>query len=499
MPRPHPLLTSRGVRTRACSVHTHVNAFCSLATSLARLSLISCLLAVLPAWCADAPDLRLLFTGDILLSRQVAREIDQTHRDPWTPFTTLFHSATWVAGNLEGAVGTADQCLPTESGSPCFDIPPDLIPLLSKAGFHALGVANNHASDLGAAGRDATLAALHKEGLDALSYENSPTFIKLSNHTVAVVAISTVPDREGTRVEIASTPLRQKLRLARHLAELVVVFIHWGSELLDWPDVRQREAAEWLIRNGVDLIVGHHPHVVQAPECLLGRPVFYSLGNHLFDQKYPATKEGLIADCRIRGGVMQCVGITTETPAGSAFPQLAGTSELLNACPVNLASPVTVSGFSLRGRMTENRYIIEGTRPGARPWRSAPLPLISAEVGKLAGSQGPEYLITLERHHSSIDGEDGPRPYVYEAHDRGLVARWRGSALAWPLVDTMLLPNGDGVLCALHRRDSFLALQPGAPGLRTAAYRWNGFGFSGVDHPTIVDRCTQMFFAPVQH
>ena len=121
------------------------------------------------------------------------------------------------------------------------------------------------------------------------------------------------------------------------------------------------------------------------------------------------------------------------------------------------------------------------------------MPLVSAEVGKLSGSQGPEYLFTLERHHSSIDGEDGLRPYVYEARDGGLVARWRGSALAWPLVDALLLPDGDGVLCALHRRDSFLVLQPGAPGLRTAAYRWNGFGFSGIDDPTIMDRCTQMF------
>lgn len=441
-----------------------------------------------------ASDVRLLFTGDILLSRQVRREIDRTHRFPWDAFTTLFHSATWVAGNLEGAVGSADQCSPTESESPCFDIAPELIPLLSKAGFHAVGVANNHASDLDAAGRNATRAALRKEGIEALSYENSPTFLKLEGHTIAVVAVSTVPGRDGARVEIPSTELRQKLRLARHLAEMVIVFIHWGSELLDWPNTQQREAADWLIRNGADLIVGHHPHVVQALECVHGRPVFFSLGNHLFDQKYPATKQGLIADCRIRGNVMQCGGISTETPPGSAFPQLKAESEPLKNCAVNLAPVVTVNGFSLRGRVVESgdgrsEYVIEGGRIGGRPWRSPALPLVSAEVGKLAGSQGRDYLLTLERHHSSIDGEDGLRPYVYEAHDGGLVARWRGSALAWPLVDAVILPESDGALCALHRRDSFLVLQPGAKGLRTAAYRWNGFGFSGVDDPAIVAKC----------
>ena len=73
------------------------------------------------------------------------------------------------------------------------------------------------------------------------------------------------------------------------------------------------------------------------------------------------------------------------------------------------------------------------------------------------------------------------------------MARWRGSALAWPLLDAALLPAGGGVLCALHRRDSFLVLQPGSTGVRTAAYRWNGFGFSGVDHPETLARCRAVF------
>ena len=140
-----------------------------------------------------------------------------------------------------------------------------------------------------------------------------------------------------------------------------------------------------------------------------------------------------------------------------------------------------------------NRYLIEGTREGNRPWRSQALPLISADAGKLAGPQGPEYLFTLEQHSSSIDGEEGVRPYVYEALAGGLVARWRGSALAWPLLDAALLRGEDAVLCALHRRDSFLVLQPSSKGVRTAAYRWNGFGFSGVDDADVLARCRLMF------
>jgi hypothetical protein len=459
--------------------------------AFARSLLIAGVLLAGAAHAAD-DDVRLLFTGDILLSRQVRREIEMTHRFPWDGFTQLFHSAAWVAGNLEGAVGDAHDCLPSASQSPCFDIPPALVPLLTRAGFRALGIANNHAFDLGPAGHEATRAALGREGLEALSYEDSPHFIQLGGYDVAVVAVSMVPGRDGLRAEVPSTELRQKLRLARGLSDVVVVFVHWGSELLDWPSLDQRRAAEWFVQNGADVVIGHHPHVVQAPECVSGRPVFFSLGNHLFDQKYPDTKQGLIADCHIRGGVLRCGGITTQTPEGSAFPAPGAPLAPL-ACAVHLTPPINVSGFSLRARMVEGDYVMEAARPGSRGWRSPALPLVSAEAGKLAGPAGPDYLFTLERHPSSIDDEDGVRPYVYEAHDGGLVARWRGSALAWPLLDAALLPGSGGVLCALHRRDSFLALQPGSVGVRTAAYRWNGFGFSGVDDQPTLARCRDLF------
>jgi poly-gamma-glutamate capsule biosynthesis protein CapA/YwtB (metallophosphatase superfamily) len=467
--------------------------------------ILACLAVTIPLTAQQGPETRLLFTGDILLSRQVRREIELTRKSPWSGFADLFRSATWVAGNLEGAVGTSEQCTPAESESPCFDVAASMIPLLGNAGFRAIGMANNHSSDLGPAGRSNTRTALRDSSIEALSFEDSPAFATFGGHTVAIVALSTVRGRDGSRVEIPSTALRQKMRLARTLAELVVVYIHWGSELLDWPNTGQREAAGWLIQNGADLIVGHHPHVVQNPECVQGRPVFFSLGNFVFDQKYPETKEGLIADCRIRGGVLSCASIATSTPPASAIPQLSPGSALvsadaLKACPVNLSRPLSVNGFALHGRTMDGRdgkrrYSIEGTRDGMRPWRSQDLPLLSAEAGRLAGSNGPEYLFTLEEHPSTIDGEEGVRPYVYEALPSGLVARWRGSALAWPLLDAALLPNGDGVLCALHRRDSFLVLQPNATGVRPAAYRWNGFGFSGIDDTGILARCRAIFGA----
>jgi hypothetical protein len=463
---------------------------------------------LLAAGCArgeDAGETRLLFTGDVLLSRQVRNEIEQTKRFPWARFADLFRHVDWVAGNLEGAAGQARDCTPEVSASPCFDIPPALIPLLAQAGFRAMGVANNHALDLGTQGRDATRRALIEAGLGVLSFEDSPRFLNIGSRTFAVVAISTVPARDGSRNLIPSTALRQKLRLAKGLSELVVVFIHWGSELLEWPDTRQREAAAWLIENGADLVVGHHPHVVQAAECVSGRPVFYSLGNHLFDQKYPAAKQGLIADCRIHGDQLQCTGAATVTPPGSSFPQLSPSryrDDELKTCAVTLAAPGSVGGFNLRGRSVDldgaPQYLVEGSRAGTRGWHSIAMSLVSVQAGRLAGPRGPEYVFTLERHQSPIDTEDGLRPYIYEVGPKGLVARWRGSALAWPLLDAVLMPGRDGLLCALHREDSFMVLQPNSTGVRTAVYHWNGFGFSGVEDPAALAACREAFQAELR-
>jgi poly-gamma-glutamate synthesis protein (capsule biosynthesis protein) len=76
----------------------------------------------------------------------VRHEIELTGRNPWTPFAGFFHGAAWVVGNLEGAVGNASDCTPAPPESPCFATPQALIPLLAKAGFRSIGVANNHSS-----------------------------------------------------------------------------------------------------------------------------------------------------------------------------------------------------------------------------------------------------------------------------------------------------------------------------------------------------------------
>lgn len=427
--------------------------------------------------------MRLLFTGDILLSRQVRQEWLRSRRSPWTALAPLLQSADWVGGNLEGALGDAARCGEQEL---CFAVAEDMLDLARDAGFDALAQENNHAGDLGAQARTATRAALAQRGVLGLDFARSPQFFRRGEHTLALIAVSTVAAADGQVQAIPSLALAQKLRLAASLADVVAVSVHWGRELVDWPADEQRRQAQWLVAQGADVVFGHHPHVVQPAECVDGKPVFYSLGNHVFDQKYPQSKQGAIADCRIESGRLHCATLSTQTRPGTTYPQLdAAAPVALRDCAPGLRAPLQQQGVAIRPQpwsadMPADTLALEGWQDGKRLWRSRRQRILSLQQAALAGNDQPPLLFTLEQHDSPLDMASGVRPYVYAVGPHGLVAKWRGSALAWPLLDAVAVPGDEASLvCALHRGDSFVVLDPATTTTREAAYRWNGFGFSG--------------------
>jgi len=441
-------------------------------------------------------DFRLIFTGDIMMSRLVRVEIDQRKTSPWDGFTELFRNASLVGANFEGAIGDPNSC--SRENELCFAAPDAAAELMRRAGFRMVTAENNHSGDLGRVGRSETRAAFQQSGLLALDFESSPEFFRFGDLTAAVIAVTTIKAADGRVQEIPSVELAQKLRLARQLANLVVVSIHWGNELQDWPTDAQQQQARWLIEHGTDLIVGHHPHVVQAPACIEGRPVFFSLGNHLFDQKYAETKDGLIADCRIHAGRLLCGGLSTHTDEATSYPELVGRNAVadnaLAGCSLQLGPNTEISGVTIRPEpsspnLPANGIILDGYREGELAWQSRRRALVSLQLVTTMAAE--PLLLSLERHTSSIDDEVGLRPYVYAVGPHGLIARWRGSALAWPLIDAV--ESKDGVLCALHRGDSFLLADPATKKTRIAAYRWNGFGFTGIETPSECEPILRQF------
>ena len=439
-----------------------------------------------------------------MLSRLVDKEFrDNNNVALSAELREMFTSASWVIGNLEGSVGEIADCPDRVSSNLCFYTDPARIKFLSRSGFKAMGMENNHSMDTGIDGRRATRESLINEKIVPLEYDKSPVFIKINYLTIGIIPFSLIPDASGEFVNIPSTQLLRRLQKARALSDLVVVYVHWGKELQDWGSASMLEHTDWLTRNGADLIVGSHPHVVIEPGCVNGKPVFYSLGNFLFDQKYLQTQRGHIVECDVfsEEKQLECAYSAIQRSEESYIPELAERSpydkNTLQDCILDFNRPITIQDISVRARSEPDNYdgriILEGWQNDKLLWETSPTNLIEISKGRF-GQGEDEYLFTLEKHFSDIDHEYAPRPYVYRITDRGLAALWRGSALAWPIKDATVLCDDKCYVCALHRGDSFLIPDPQTEKTRVALYEWNGFGFSGIDgNQLLQDKCEDYY------
>ena len=124
-------------------------------------------------------------------------------------------------------------------------------------------------------------------------------------------------------------------------------------------------------------------------------------------------------------------------------------------------------------------------------WNTHPLPLVAIEKSKLDGKH--EFLFTLEKYYSDLDHRIDLRPHVYRADGNGLYARWRGSALAWPIIDASIAAADSRIICVLHRGSSFISQDTGLVKTRLAAYKWNGFGFTGLSDSLTTKYCRKLF------
>jgi len=96
--------------------------------------------------------------------------------------------------------------------------------------------------------------------------------------------------------------LKEKISGARAVADIIIVSPHWGIEYTDRPSERQVAYAHLAIDSGADIVIGHHPHVLQSIEKYRGKFIIYSLGNFVFDQHHQPERESALFTCVMRDG-----------------------------------------------------------------------------------------------------------------------------------------------------------------------------------------------------
>lgn len=185
------------------------------------------------------------------------------------------------------------------SGYPTFGAPVELTSAIVMTGWDRCSTASNHSIDKGSAGVDSTLNALDSVGVghsgsarSAIEAATTPMF-DVNGVRVAHLSYAyglnglRLPKDEGWRVNVISVPriLADASQARIEGAQLVLVSLHWGQEYRAAVTRQQREVASALMNSGlVDLIIGHHAHVVQPIERINGRWVVFGLGNHISAQ-----------------------------------------------------------------------------------------------------------------------------------------------------------------------------------------------------------------------
>ena len=184
-----------------------------------------------------------------------------------------------------------------------FRADPYVVAALKKGRFNALSVANNHIMEHGKNGFDSTVSILKENNILPVGIRDRIDVITVKGIKIAILAYSFIEDYclESLYNKIQSeNKIIEDIQSIRESVDIVIVALHWGYEYIPCPSPDQMIIGRKLINCGADIILGGHPHVVQGYEFFKGRPIFYSLGNFIFDMTFiNNTRRSVIAKIQI--------------------------------------------------------------------------------------------------------------------------------------------------------------------------------------------------------
>lgn len=239
---------------------------------------------------------KLVAVGDILFARGVGKQIER-------------HSADWLFSHVKRTISGADiafcnlECPLSLRGVPrrrkfLFRADPKYANTLKANGFGVVSVANNHTLDYGREALTDTISALRSAGVTPVGAGANRSkalelkIIRRKSLKIGVLAYSDMPSDGVVRLSDKPTiaglepdELSEQIKTASQKCDTLVVSLHWGVEYMKKPTEHQRAIARQCIDAGADLIIGHHPHVLQPTEIYKGKPIIYSAGAFVWDSK----------------------------------------------------------------------------------------------------------------------------------------------------------------------------------------------------------------------
>ncbi len=189
---------------------------------------------------------------------------------------------------------------------------------LDRAGIDIVSLANNHIGNAGRSGIVETVEALDRLGIDhagagaTAKAARAPARETVGGIDVAVLAYDAIapayaagPSTPGSAPLSGGGPAADIRAARRAGADLIIVYPHWGIEYRATATASQRAWAHRMIDAGADLVIGNHPHWAAAMEVYRGHPIWYSLGDFVFDHTWSEeTEEGLLLELTFSGATL---------------------------------------------------------------------------------------------------------------------------------------------------------------------------------------------------
>jgi hypothetical protein len=233
----------------------------------------------------------LIGVGDIMLGGRARGVLTEFGSDyPFQAVLPLLRRSRIVLANLEGPLAREAE---KRERNHSYRVNPKTVKALVRAGINVVTLANNHLLDCGREGVLETLEALAKSGVVAIGAgpnnqaAHAPAILQAGPYRVGLLGYYW-NRRTSARAKLAGSAMDPAEDLAADIGGLrkqvdrVVVTFHWGVPYVREPSPEDRVKARLAIDCGADLVIGHHPHIIQSFEVYRNRPIFFSVGNFAF-------------------------------------------------------------------------------------------------------------------------------------------------------------------------------------------------------------------------
>ncbi len=294
------------------------------------------------------PELRFMAVGDIMVGRGVAMRLKKmkgVYGRAFEKVSFYLNKGDVVFANLESPFTDSTHGLDKDRKI-VLKAEPEAVSALKDAGINLISLSNNHIMDYYEKGLFDTMELLdqndikHAGGGRNIEEARKLATIERNGLKIGLLAYTDMaeltfagkpylsfaagPEKSGVVPRKYET-IREDILKYRDQVDLLAISLHWGVEDSFKVSVEQVEFAHKLIDDGADMILGHHPHRVQGIEIYNGKPIFYSLGNFLFDQNDKENMESFIIDMKYKGTeLVECVAIPVRIAGKTTVEVLTG-------------------------------------------------------------------------------------------------------------------------------------------------------------------------------